>query len=156
MASRTRPMSSCPPMVFLTPISTLSKSMNTAIRLLRLSVVTFIGLSRVWRRSVELLRVGLICEACFSICHDTGLLGIERRRVFHVGRYHPRKLPPLEQFPSFAAPAGNLVLRGADRLLAAPAGFHPHQVPVAQRRHEPQHVVLLPRQFDQDDPLARA
>src|SRR5215470_16637645 len=39
MASRIRPMSNCPPMVFLTPISTLSKSINTAIRLLLVVVV---------------------------------------------------------------------------------------------------------------------
>ena len=35
-------MSNWPPMVFLTPISTLSKSMNTAMRVLRSSVVMFI------------------------------------------------------------------------------------------------------------------
>src|SRR6266850_4512945 len=39
MASRMRPMSKLPPIVFLTPISTLSKSMNTAIRVLRVSGV---------------------------------------------------------------------------------------------------------------------
>src|SRR5688500_4434749 len=38
MASSTRPMSNCPPMVLLTPISTLSKSMKTAMRVLRVSV----------------------------------------------------------------------------------------------------------------------
>src|ERR1044071_1027916 len=38
MASRTRPMSNWPPMVDLTPISTLSKSMKTAMRLRTASV----------------------------------------------------------------------------------------------------------------------
>src|SRR5688572_8462042 len=38
MASRTRPMSNWPPMVDLTPISTLSKSMKTAMRLRAASV----------------------------------------------------------------------------------------------------------------------
>src|SRR5687768_8839940 len=46
MASRTRPMSNCPPMVDLTPISTLSKSMKTAMRVLLVVVLvgTFIEL----------------------------------------------------------------------------------------------------------------
>src|SRR6185503_9189581 len=53
MASRTRPISNCPPIVLFTPISTLSKSMKTAIRVLRDDSV-FIRLVRQTARRVRL------------------------------------------------------------------------------------------------------
>src|SRR4026207_284526 len=132
MASRTRPMSNCPPMVFLTPISTLSKSMNTAIRVLRESVVTFIDLSRVWRRSVELLRGGAD-SWLFQYMSSPRLFRGQRRRVVDVRWNYAGKLASLEQFASLAAAAGHLVLGCADGLLASAAGLDPHQVTVADR-----------------------
>src|SRR5688572_1230961 len=156
MASRTRPMSNCPPMVFLTPISTLSKSMNTAIRVLRESVVTFMSLSRAWRRSVELLRGGADSWGLSQYMSYPGLFRGQRRRVFDVRWNYARKLAPLEQFTSLAAPTGHLVLGCADRLLAAAARLDPEQIAVAHRRHESKNMVLFSGQLDQDDSLTRS
>src|SRR5687768_10257251 len=156
MASRTTPMSNCPPMVFLTPISTLSKSMNTAIRVLRGSVVTFISLSRVWRRSVELLRGGADSWGLFQYMSSPCLFRGQRRRVFDVGWNYAGKLTALEQFTSLAAPTGHLVLGCADRLFAPAARLHPEEIAVAHRRHEAKNVVIFSCQLDQDDSLARS
>src|SRR5688500_975681 len=67
MASSTTPMSNWPPIVLLTPISTLSKSMKTAIRVLRVSVWVIEGV--LWcgvfedRRIVQSLERSLILSA---------------------------------------------------------------------------------------------
>lgn|SRR5689334_23153849 len=56
---------------------------------------------------------------------------IQGLRVFHLIRDHPGELAALQQLTALTAAAGYLVLRRADCLFGAPAGFHPQQVAVA-------------------------
>ena len=64
-----------------------------------------------------------------------------------------RELAALEQFAPLAAAAGHLVLRRADRLLAAAARFDAHQVAVAGRGDEAEHAVLVRRSLIRMTPL---
>src|SRR5688500_11469900 len=84
-----------------------------------------------------------------------GLRGRQWLGVLHVVRDHARELSALQQLAPLAAAAGDLVFGGADRLLAAPARFNPHQIAIARRGDEAEHMILLRLQFDEDHPLAR-
>src|SRR5258705_2258287 len=180
MASRMRPMSNWPPMVFFTPISTLSKSMNTAIRVV---LVVVVGMFTCYfRRAIisagalrRLLPGSMFREPCSEVVglqepgrgieppkysvpgrSDPGLrIAGERLRIFDFVGNHASELAALEQLSTLATSAGHFIFRGADRLLAASARLHAQQVAVAGRRDEAEHAVVLPRQLDQDDALAR-
>src|SRR5688572_11950419 len=82
----------------------------------------------------------------------TLLLG-ERLRILDVLRDHARELTSLQQLTPLAATAGDLVLRGADRLLRPTARLDAHDVAIACRRDEAKHAVLV-AQLYQDDTFA--
>src|SRR5688572_1436174 len=65
------------------------------------------------------------------------------------------ELSALQQLAPLAAAASDFVFGGADGLLAAPAGFNTHQIAIARRRNEAEHVILLRLQLDEDHPFAR-
>src|SRR4029079_8192850 len=71
-----------------------------------------------------------------------------RRREQIVGN-HTAELAALQQLAPLAAAPGHLVFRGADRLLGAAGGLDAHQIAVALRRHEANHLVLVADQLDQ-------
>src|SRR5207237_4016488 len=78
----------------------------------------------------------------------------QRRWIFHVVRNNSRELAALQQLASLAAPAGHLVLRGADRLLAAAARLHTQQVAIAARGDEAEHAVVFAGQLDENHAFA--
>src|SRR4051812_16414621 len=69
----------------------------------------------------------------------------------HRRRDDPGELPALEEFAAFSAATGDLVLRGADRLLGPASGFDRQQIAVALRRDEPQEAIFAGLQLDEDD-----
>src|SRR4029450_7191244 len=54
----------------------------------------------------------------------------QRRRRLQSWPHDPGELAALHQLSSFAAPAGDVVLGGADRLLCTAAGLDCHQVAI--------------------------
>src|SRR5687768_13749055 len=84
------------------------------------------------------------------------LFGGQRLRVFDFVENNTRELTALQQLAPLAAPAGDLILSGADRLFGSPARFDPHDVTVASRRQEAKNPVFIRRQLDENDPLPRA
>src|SRR5918996_4889080 len=74
----------------------------------------------------------------------------QRRRRFGYRPEDARESPALQQLASFAAAAGDLVLRRADRLLAAARGFDGQQVTVARRGDEAEHAIIV-GETDQED-----
>src|SRR5678816_3621964 len=115
MASSTRPMSNCVPMVLFTPISTLSKSIKTAMPVLRGSAdvadVMFMN-SRSsageWLHSPEGWRVA----GETALPSIRGLLRQLRRLEFC--RDYPSELPALQQLAALPAATRHLILAGTD------------------------------------------
>src|SRR5438093_69671 len=77
----------------------------------------------------------------------------ERRRRVRQRPDDARELSPLEQLAAFAAAAGHLVFRRADRLLGAAGRLDGEEIAVAARRDEAEHTVVL-REFDQEHAFA--
>src|SRR6185295_12187938 len=168
-------------MVFLTPISTLSKSMNTAIRVLLVFVVGIFTSD--FRRAVTpgrrsapaVLPSSMFQDACSEVVglqepgrgieptkySLPGQFGgalrpaIQRLRILDLARDDARKFTALQELAPFAAPSGYLVFRRADRLFAAAARLHTEEVPIPARGNESEDAVVLRRQLDQNHALAR-
>src|SRR3970040_403662 len=98
-------------MVFLTPISTLSKSMNTAMRVLRFSVVMFID-SRIRPRVLKLLwkagPSGPPLGPPNSI--DRLSLALGQLRALDLRGHHARELTALQPLTALAAPSGHFTV----------------------------------------------
>ena len=71
-------------------------------------------------------------------------------------RHDARELAALQQLAAFAAAAGHLVLRGANRLLRSARRLDRQQIAIADRRNESQQPIIVRLQLDQNDAAARA
>src|SRR5215510_4479663 len=132
MASSTVPTSNCWPSVFLTPISMLSKSMNTAM------------FKRSWweAKSDPLVRRAEALAEADVRCYVLRA-AVERRRGLRRRPHDMRELAALQELPPLAATAGDFVLRGADCLFSAAAGLDREDVAIPGRRDEAEHSVLF-------------
>src|SRR6185295_17352901 len=67
--------------------------------------------------------------------------------------YDTRELAALQELPPLASAAGDFVLRSADRLFSAAAGFDRENVAISGRRDKAEHVVLF-AEFDEQHAFA--
>src|SRR5215467_2856621 len=82
-------------------------------------------------------------------------VSVERRRCVRRRPHDTRELAALQELAPLAAAAGDFVLRGADRLFSAAAGFDREDVAISGRRDEAEHSVLF-AELDEQHALAGA